>query len=104
MGANGYQPMHLHHGSSQFVRTPLLVPPEGPLMHMFDIGGLPRINDGSLLFLQHMISKMNSAPSHGGDVSEIPSSSKGHRSSPAMPEAAKAIFAAGSLSRTCWTP
>lgn len=33
--------------------------------------GLPRINDGSLLFLQHMISKMNDAPDNGGDGSRI---------------------------------
>ncbi|MDJ0744759.1 MAG: class I SAM-dependent DNA methyltransferase [Xenococcaceae cyanobacterium MO_167.B27] len=33
--------------------------------------GLPRINDGSLLFLQHMISKMHPAPEDGGDGSRI---------------------------------
>jgi type I restriction enzyme M protein len=33
--------------------------------------GLPAINDGSLLFLQHMISKMHDAPSRGGDGSRI---------------------------------
>lgn len=33
--------------------------------------GTPRINDGSLLFLQHMISKMHAAPSEGGDGSKI---------------------------------
>lgn len=33
--------------------------------------GLPRINDGSLLFLQHMISKRHSAPEQGGDGSKI---------------------------------
>ena len=33
--------------------------------------GLPRINDGSLLFLQHMISKMKPSPSQGGDGSKI---------------------------------
>jgi type I restriction enzyme M protein len=33
--------------------------------------GLPRINDGSLLFLQHMISKMRPAPQDGGDGSKI---------------------------------
>ena len=33
--------------------------------------GLPRINDGSLLFLQHMISKMHQAPNDGGDGSKI---------------------------------
>ena len=33
--------------------------------------GLPRINDGSLLFLQHMISKMNPAIEQGGDGSRI---------------------------------
>ncbi len=33
--------------------------------------GLPRINDGSLLFLQHMISKMHQPPKVGGDGSKI---------------------------------
>jgi type I restriction enzyme M protein len=33
--------------------------------------GLPAINDGSLLFLQHMISKMHSAPDAGGEGSKI---------------------------------
>jgi len=33
--------------------------------------GLPRINDGSLLFLQHMISKMYPSPDKGGDGSRI---------------------------------
>lgn len=33
--------------------------------------GLPRINDGSLLFLLHMMSKMHSAPDKGGDGSKI---------------------------------
>lgn len=33
--------------------------------------GLPRINDGSLLFLQHMISKMHASPDKGGDGSKI---------------------------------
>jgi type I restriction enzyme M protein len=33
--------------------------------------GLPRINDGSLLFLQHMISKMHASPEVGGDGSRI---------------------------------
>ena len=33
--------------------------------------GLPRINDGSLLFLQHMISKMHQPPELGGDGSKI---------------------------------
>jgi type I restriction enzyme M protein len=33
--------------------------------------GLPRINDGSLLFLQHMISKMHAPPQQGGDGSKI---------------------------------
>ncbi|MFB2539597.1 MULTISPECIES: N-6 DNA methylase [unclassified Acinetobacter] len=33
--------------------------------------GLPRINDGSLLFLQHMIDKMHNAPDDGGDGSRI---------------------------------
>ncbi|MEQ1599149.1 MAG: class I SAM-dependent DNA methyltransferase [Methylotenera sp.] len=33
--------------------------------------GLPRINDGSLLFLQHMISKMHQTPYEGGDGSKI---------------------------------
>jgi type I restriction enzyme M protein len=33
--------------------------------------GLPAINDGSLLFLQHMISKMKDSPGHGGEGSKI---------------------------------
>lgn len=33
--------------------------------------GLPRINDGALLFLMHMISKMRPAPEKGGDGSRI---------------------------------
>lgn len=33
--------------------------------------GLPAINDGSLLFLQHMISKMHPSPDHGGEGSKI---------------------------------
>jgi len=33
--------------------------------------GLPRINDGALLFLLHMISKMHPAPELGGDGSKI---------------------------------
>jgi type I restriction enzyme M protein len=33
--------------------------------------GTPRINDGALLFLLHMISKMNDAPEKGGDGSKI---------------------------------
>src|SRR5690606_36241715 len=33
--------------------------------------GLPRINDGSLLFLQHMISKMKTSPENGGEGSRI---------------------------------
>ncbi len=33
--------------------------------------GLPRINDGSLLFLQHMISKMHNPVQMGGDGSKI---------------------------------
>lgn len=33
--------------------------------------GLPRINDGSLLFLQHMISKMHNPPKLKGDGSKI---------------------------------
>jgi len=33
--------------------------------------GLPSINDGSLLFLQHMISKMHQAPENGGEGSKI---------------------------------
>ncbi|MEQ1638072.1 MAG: N-6 DNA methylase [Methylococcales bacterium] len=33
--------------------------------------GLPRINDGSLLFLQHMISKIHNPPKNGGDGSKI---------------------------------
>lgn len=33
--------------------------------------GLPAINDGSLLFLQHMISKMKDSPERGGEGSKI---------------------------------
>ncbi len=33
--------------------------------------GLPAINDGSLLFLQHMISKMKDSPDQGGEGSKI---------------------------------
>ncbi|QIA07126.1 type I restriction-modification system subunit M [Draconibacterium halophilum] len=33
--------------------------------------GLPRINDGALLFLLHMISKMHPSPANGGDGSKI---------------------------------
>ncbi|NTV46686.1 MAG: N-6 DNA methylase, partial [Chlorobiales bacterium] len=33
--------------------------------------GVPRINDGSLLFLQHMISKFHPSPQSGGDGSRI---------------------------------
>src|SRR5205807_981319 len=33
--------------------------------------GLPRINDGALLFLLHMISKMEPAPDDGGEGSRI---------------------------------
>lgn len=33
--------------------------------------GLPAINDGSLLFLQHMISKMKGPPENGGEGSKI---------------------------------
>ena len=33
--------------------------------------GLPAINDGSLLFLQHMITKMKDAPEQGGEGSKI---------------------------------
>jgi type I restriction enzyme M protein len=33
--------------------------------------GLPRINDGALLFLLHMISKMEPAPANGGEGSRI---------------------------------
>ncbi|RPD49863.1 SAM-dependent DNA methyltransferase [Hymenobacter sediminis] len=33
--------------------------------------GLPRINEGSLLFLLHMLSKMHPSPSKGGDGSKI---------------------------------
>ncbi len=33
--------------------------------------GLPAINDGSLLFLQHMMSKMHDSPAQGGEGSKI---------------------------------
>lgn len=38
--------------------------------------GLPRINDGALLFLLHMISKMNPAPQQDGEGSRIGSDGK----------------------------
>ena len=58
--------------------------------------GLPRINDGSFLFLQHMLSKMK-PPSRAARGSR--SSSTARRSSPAPPARASRRSAAGS-SRT----
>jgi type I restriction enzyme M protein len=60
--------------------------------------GLPRINDGSLIFLQHMLSKMRRAEKAGGGAAS-PSSSTGPHSSPATQDRARATSAAGS-SRT----
>ena len=66
--------------------------------------GLPRINDGSFLFLQHMISKMR-PPEQGGHAWR--SCSTAPRCSPARPAAARARSDAGS-SRTTgsrpWSP
>ena len=62
--------------------------------------GLPRINDGSFLFLQHMISKMK--PPRGGRQPRSPSSSTARRSSPAARARARARSGAGSSRTTGW--
>jgi type I restriction enzyme M protein len=62
--------------------------------------GLPRINDGSLLFLLYMISKMKPPDGAGHKPAPAsPSSSTARRCSPAAPAPARATSAAGS-SRT----
>lgn len=63
--------------------------------------GLPRINDGSLLFLQHMLSKMRSEKRAAAASA---SCSMVRRCSLAMPAAAKARFAGGSSRMTGWRP
>ncbi len=61
--------------------------------------GLPRINDGSLLFLQHMISKMRPRARAAPDWR---SSSTAPRCSPAPPAQASRRSAAGSWRTTGW--
>ncbi len=51
--------------------------------------GLPRINDGSFLFLQHMISKMKPVDQDGAVARVWPSCSTARRSSPVQPAAAR---------------
>ena len=63
--------------------------------------GLPRINDGALLFLLHMISKMP-PPKRVARARASPLSSTAHPSLRATLEVAKATSAAGSLKTTCW--
>ena len=62
--------------------------------------GLPRINDGSLLFLQHMISKMKPAASTARAAAASRSSSTARRCSPARPAPASPRSAAGSWRTT----
>ncbi len=57
--------------------------------------GLPRINDGALLFLLHMISKMESPPSDGGEGSRIGIVFNGSPLFTGTQAAAKVIFVAG---------
>ena len=64
--------------------------------------GLPRINDGSFLFLQHMISKMK--PVRRRRHAGWPSSSTARRCSPAAPDRASPRSAAGSSRTTGWKP
>ena len=61
--------------------------------------GLPRINDGSFLFLQHMISKMNPVEDKGAGWR---SSSTALRCSPARPGRASRRSGAGSWRTTGW--
>ncbi len=63
--------------------------------------GTPRVNDGALLFLQHMIAKMR-APADGG--SRLAMSSMALRFSQVMPVVARAKSAAGSSKTTGWRP
>ena len=62
--------------------------------------GLPRINDGSFLFLQHMISKME--PGRGQGLRGWRSSSTARRCSPARPSRASRRSAGGSWRTTGW--
>ncbi len=62
--------------------------------------GLPAISDGSLLFLQHMISKMK----RGGGGSRIGVVFNGSPCSAAAREADPARSENGSSSRICWKP
>lgn len=64
--------------------------------------GTPRINDGSLLFLQHMLSKRQPVAQGGGAA--LPSCSTVHPCSPATREAARATSVAGSSRTTGWKP
>jgi type I restriction enzyme M protein len=69
---------------------------EAKLGHAGRFGaGLPRINDGSFLFLQHMLSKMRPVAKGGSR-----SCSTAHRSSPARPSRASPTSAAGSWRTT----
>ena len=65
--------------------------------------GLPRINDGSLLFLQHMLSKMK-PPRRRRVGAGSPSSSTGRPSSRGMRDRGRARSAAGSSRTTGWRP
>ena len=66
--------------------------------------GLPPINDGSLLFLQQMLSKRHPAPEDGGRVPRSPSSSTVRPSLAGMPGPARPTSGAGSSNMTGWTP
>jgi type I restriction enzyme M protein len=63
--------------------------------------GLPRINDGALLFLMHMISKMRPAPKRVATVPALPLFSMVRPCLLVTPAAARAISVAGSLKTTC---
>ena len=65
--------------------------------------GTPRINDGSLLFLQHMLSKRQPVAQGGGGAAS-PSCSTARPCSPATRGAARATSAAGSSRATGWKP
>jgi type I restriction enzyme M protein len=66
--------------------------------------GLPRINDGALLFLLHMISKMEPWPRKGGEGSRIAIVFNGSPLFSGDAEEARATSAAGSSRTTCWRP
>ena len=55
--------------------------------------GLPRVSDGQLLFVEHIISKFKSVKEGGSDAAVI---TNGSPLSPAMPEAERAKSASGS--------